>query len=312
MLASLLMAEGRPVPVDSLVDHLWDWNPPPMAAATIRSYISRVNSLLARDRIRIVRRAGGYQLSVEPEDVDLYRFRSLRRQAESVAGSGDLAHAAALLRQADDLWRGPALMGLPGEWASARRRVLDDERDEAVKLRIGFELDLGRQASVVGELRELAEQHPFDEEIARALMISLYRLGRQADALQVGRDISERFAEESMETGPQLRDIQVRILRGDAGLSVTPVYRSSGREAQPNTLLPDAPDFVGRTAEVEWLTADCQGNAPVLEVITGMGGVGKTALAVHVAHRMTGRYPDAQLFVPLSEDGPDGTGGGAP
>ena len=105
VLASLLMNEGKPVPDDSLVDHLWDWNPPPMAAATVRTYVSRINTLLAQDGIRVSRQAHGYQLSVDPQAVDLHRFRSLRRQAESVAESGDLERAAALLRQAGDLWR---------------------------------------------------------------------------------------------------------------------------------------------------------------------------------------------------------------
>jgi tetratricopeptide (TPR) repeat protein/DNA-binding SARP family transcriptional activator len=277
-----------------------------MAAATIRTYISRINMLLAQDEIRIGRRAGGYQLSVDPQAVDLYAFRSLRRQAESVAGSGDLGHGAALLRRADDLWRGPALMGLSGEWASARRQVLDEERDEAVKLRIGFELDLGHQASVLGEIRELSREHPFDEEIARALMIALYRLGRQADALQVGRDMSERLAEAGIQPGSQLRDVQLRILRDNVGLGITPQYRSSEQRTQPNTLPAQASDFVGRTAELERLTAGSQGNAPLCRVIVGLGGVGKSALAVHAAHRMAGRYPDAQLYVSLAGKGPDG------
>jgi DNA-binding SARP family transcriptional activator/tetratricopeptide (TPR) repeat protein len=297
VLGSLLMAEGKPVAVDSLVDHLWDWNPPPMATATIRTYVSRINTLLERYEIRIGRRARGYELLVDPQAVDLHRFRSLRRQAESVARSGDLGHAAELLRQADELWRGPVLMGLSGEWISARRRALDEERHEAVKLRIGIELDLGQQASVLGKLRELLERHPFDEEIARDLMISLYRLGRQKDALQVGRDVSERFVEAGLEPGPQLRDVHTRILRGDAGLGVTPAYRNSGEAGQPNTLPPETLDFTGREEEVEWLTAGCQGNAPLLEVIGGMAGLGKTSLAVHVAHHMTTRYPDAQLFL---------------
>jgi DNA-binding SARP family transcriptional activator len=305
VLASLLMSEGKPLPVDSLADHLWGWNPPAMATATIRTYVSRINTLLA-EGIRIVGRAGGYQLAVDPRDVDLHTFRSLRRQAASVAGSGKLDYAADLLRQADELWRGPALMGLPGEWASARSQALDEERHEAVKLRIGIELDLGRQGSILGELRDLWERDPFDEEITRALMISLYRLGRQKDAIAVGRDASERFTEAGMKPGPQLRDAHIRILRGDAGLSVTPAYRSSSQLGQPNTLPPEAPDFTGRTEEVGLLIDSCQGNGPVLGTVEGMAGVGKTALAVHVAHRMTARYPDAQLFLPFPGTGPGG------
>jgi DNA-binding SARP family transcriptional activator/tetratricopeptide (TPR) repeat protein len=304
VLASLLMAEGKPVPVDSLVDHLWGWNPPPMASATVRTYVSRIKTVLEQDGIRIGHQARGYLLPVDPQLVDLHRFRSLRRQAESVAESGDLRHAAALLRQADELWRGPLLMGLSGDWVLARRKALDDERLETVKLRIGIELDLGRQASVLRELREMSERHPFDEEVAQNLMISLYRLGRQKDAAQVGREVSERFTEAGMQSSPQLRDVHTRILRGDARLGVTPAYRSSGQASQPNTLPSESSDFAGREEETEWLTVGSQGNAPLLEIIGGMAGIGKTTLAIHVAHRMTARYPDAQLFLPFPGDGP--------
>lgn len=304
VVASLLMTRGRPVPVDSLARHLWDGQAPSAADGTVRTYVARINTLLAQDGVRIGRRAGGYELPADPQDVDLHRFRSLRRQAASVAESGDPAHAVALLKQGNELWRGPALMGLSGEWASALRTALEEERREAVKLRIAMELDLGRQASVVGELRELAGCHPFDEEVARALMIALFRLGRQVDAIQVGREVSERFANEGLEPGPQLRDLHVQILRGDARLGVTPAYRNPGQAGQPNTLPPEDPGFVGRAREAELLTAGCQGNTPLLQVVEGMAGIGKTTLAVQVAHRMTARYPDAQLFLRFPGDGP--------
>jgi tetratricopeptide (TPR) repeat protein/DNA-binding SARP family transcriptional activator len=306
VVVTLLVAGGKPVPVDSLARHLWGWGASPSAAATIRTYVSRVNALLARDGLRIGRRAGGYELPVDPQAIDLHRFRLLRRQAESVAESGDPGHAADLLRQADDLWRGPALMGLPGTWASALGEALDEERLEAVKLRIGIELDLGRQASVLGELRELSGRYPFDEEIARALMVGLFRLGRPKDAIQVGREVSERVAEAGMEPGPQLRDAHTRILRGDTGLGVTPAFRGPDQAGQPNTLPPDNPDLVGRADETQLLTAACRANTPLFEVIEGLAGVGKTALAVCVAHRMTTRYPDAQLFLRFPDDGPRG------
>ena len=96
VVASLLMTEGKPVPVDSLADHLWGWNAPPMATGTVRTYVSRINVLLARGGLRIVHRAGGYELPADPQVVDLHRFRSLERQAGSVAESGDLGHAVAL------------------------------------------------------------------------------------------------------------------------------------------------------------------------------------------------------------------------
>lgn len=305
VLASLLMAEGRPVPVDDLADHLWGWDSSPMAAATIRTYISRINKLLALEGIRINSRRGGYQLMTDPQDVDLHRYHSLRRQAESVAESGDLDHAAALLRAADELWRGPLLMGLSGEWVAARRKALDDERHEAVKLRIRLDLNLGRQRLILGELRELSARYPFDEEIARVMAIALYRLGRQADALRAAREISERFAEAGIDPSPELREVHSQILRGDSSLGVTPAYRSPDRP-QPNTLPPESPGWVGRTEETERLAADHGGNAPVFAAVVGMAGVGKSALAVHVAHLMASRYPDAQLFVPFPQQGDAG------
>lgn len=306
VVASLLMAGGKPVSIDSLASHLKGSESSPVTAGTIRSYVWRINNLLAQDGLRIGHRAGGYELPVDPQAVDLHRFRSLRRQAESVAESGDLGHAAGLLSEADELWRGSALMGLSGEWASALRRALDEERHETVKLRIRIELDRGRQASILGELRELSEHYLFDEEIARELMITLYRLGRPNDAIQVGRDISERCAKAGMQPSPQLRDVHTRILRGDTGLGVTPAYRSSSQVGQPNTLLPDNPDFVGRAEETEVLTAGSLDNTPLLEVIEGAAGIGKTTLALRIAHRMTARYPDAQLFLSFPADGSHG------
>lgn len=307
VVASLLLAEGMPVPSASLARHLWGWDTSPTSEGSVRTYVTRANTLLARGGLRISRRAGGYELPVDPQAVDLRRFRSLRRQAESVAESGDPVHAVALLEQADELWRGPALMGLSGEWASATGRALDEERREAVKRRLSIELDLGRQASILGELRVLSELDPFDEEIARALMIALYRSGRQKDAIEVGRDISERIAKAGLNPSAQLREMHTRILRGDASLGFTPAYRNSDQAREPSSLPPDNPEFVGRAEETEFLTVGCEANAPLLEVIEGPAGVGKSALAVHVAHRMATRYPDAQLFLSFPGEGPRGT-----
>src|ERR1700733_597353 len=111
VVASLLMTEGKPVPVDSLAEHLWGWDAPPTATGTVRTYVSRINTLLAHGGLRIIHRAGGYELPADPQVVDLHRFRSLERQAGSVAESGDLGHAVALLKQADELWRGALLWG---------------------------------------------------------------------------------------------------------------------------------------------------------------------------------------------------------
>lgn len=302
VLTSFLLVPGRVVSIDSLIDHLWGDDAPQMARTTIRTYISRINSLLTQHlEARIHRYAHGYRLNIDPQAVDLHRFRSLKRQAEAVAESGDLHHAAALLGQAAELWQGPALAGLPGDWISRVSLGLEDEHYEGTRFRIKIEMALGHQGSLLGELRELTEQHPFDGEIITAWMTALFRSGRQAEALQVGREASERFAETGMDPSPELLEVHERILRNDVVLGVTPAYRRAGRVFQPNTLPPEATDFTGRTAEVEMLTRDCRlGNAPLFAIIEGMPGVGKTALAVRVAHQMTGRYPDAQLYLSFS------------
>jgi len=303
VLASLLITPDTAVSVDSLVDHLWDSDPPQMARETVRTYIARVNKLLGRHSApRIYSRARGYRLDVDRQAVDLHRYRFLKRQAVAVSESGDDSHAVALLKEADALWRGPALMGLTGDWIASKREDLEEERYEGALLRIKLELALGRQAGLLGELRELAERHPFDEKIIEYEMIALYRAGRQADALQLGRETTNRFAELGLEPGGQLAETYQRILRGDSEFGVTPVYRRPGRAPQPNTLPPEPAEFTGREAEMKQLTRDShQGNAPLFKVIEGMPGVGKTALAVHAAYHLADRYPDAQIYLNLPE-----------
>jgi len=304
VLVSLLITPGAAVPVDSLVDHLWDSDPPQMARETMRTYISRINKVLGQHSApRIHSHARGYRLDVDGQAVDLHRFRSLRRQAVAVSASGDDSHAVALLRDADALWRGgPALMGLPGAWIASKRGDLEEERYEAAVLRIGLEVGLGRQAGLLGELRELAERRPFDEKIIEYEMIGLYRTGRQADALQLGRETTGRFAELGMEPGVQLVETYRRILQGDSELGVTPAYRRTGRAPQPSTLPPDPAEFTGREAEMERLTKDSYlGNTPLLAVIEGMPGVGKTALSVRAAYHLADRYPDARIYLNFRE-----------
>ena len=304
VLVSLLITPGAAVPVDSLVDHLWDSDPPQMARETMRTYISRINKVLGQHSApRIHSHARGYRLDVDGQAVDLHRFRSLRRQAVAVSASGDDSHAVALLRDADALWRGgPALMGLPGAWIASKRGDLEEERYEAAVLRIGLEVGLGRQAGLLGELRELAERRPFDEKIIEYEMIGLYRTGRQADALQLGRETTGRFAELGMEPGVQLAETYRRRLQGDSELGVTPAYRRTGRAPQPSTLPPDPAEFTGREAEMERLTKDSYlGNTPLLAVIEGMPGVGKTALSVRAAYHLADRYPDARIYLNFRE-----------
>ncbi len=301
ILAILLLTQGTPVPAEVLIDRVWDESPPSKARENLSSYVARLGGRLRNalgDQAQLQRRAGGYQLDVDPEAVDLHHFYRLRRQARSVAGSGETDHAVSLFREADELWRGQPLAGLPGKWMAGMRTGLEEERRAAIQERIELELRLGHHADLLGELGQLAAQYPLDESFTACQMTALYRSGRQADALTLYLDVHRRLVEQGTEPGPELSALHQRILHRDPELAITPVYLQPGHAPQPNTLPPDTGDFVGRADELSLLTTVHEPTGvPLIRIIEGMPGVGKTALAVHSARHMSGRYPDAQLYL---------------
>lgn len=301
VLVSLLLTPNVSVATEVMIDRLWGDDPPPKAKTTIRSYVWRIDRVLSQAACKtsyIGRQAGGYALDVNPHAVDLHLFRSLKRQSDALAESGELQHAAALLAQAGRLRRGRPLAGLPGDWIGRVRGSLEEELRSATTRRIEVELMLGRHAELLAELSELAERYPLDEGITAHRMIALFRSGRQADALGAYRDTRARLVAEGVEPASELAQLHQRILRHDPELAITPVYRRFGREPQPNTLPADIGDFIGRGEELQLVTEEPgPERKPELWIIEGMGGIGKTALAVRAGHVMTERYPDAQLFL---------------
>jgi DNA-binding SARP family transcriptional activator/tetratricopeptide (TPR) repeat protein len=301
VLTSLLLTPNMPVTAETLIDRLWGDDPPPKAGTTIRSYVWRLDktiSLAVADGARVTRQGRGYALKVDPHAVDLQRFRTLKRQSDTLAESGETRRAAELLREAEAVWRGQALSGLLGEWVAGTRASLDEERRAATLRRIELELILGRHTTLLAELAELSEQYQLDEDLAAFRMTALFRAGRQTDALRVYRDVRARLIAEGVEPGIELMRLQQRILRQDPELAITPAVGSVGTRQRPRNLPADIGDFTGRAAEMNTLTEE-NGARPVLRVIEGMGGVGKTVLAVHAGHRMAWRYPDAQLYLNL-------------
>ncbi len=321
VLAVLLLEAGRPVPVRAIIDRVWDGHEPCKARNNLQTYVARLRRQLesaahedarcgsqASD-VRLSHRSGVYVLDTEPERVDLYRFRRLREEARALLGSDD-EEAVRLLRQATGLWRGPALADLTGGWAERVRLHLEEERLSAVVERIEAELRLGRHADVVTELSHLVEEHPFQEPLAGLLMLALYRCGRQADALACYRRTRRILVDElGQQPGPELQELHQRILRRDPELApprrpaVAPVPRL-------NNLLRDIPEFTGREQEMSRLLSMAAGErqpadtAVAIEAIDGMAGVGKTTLAVHAAHLLSDRYPDAQLYLNLRAHDP--------
>src|SRR6266516_1295962 len=309
ILAMLLLTPRTIVPVETLIDRLWDTRPPPKARESLSVYIARLRASLRRavsDSVRLVGRAGGYTLEVDPEVVDVHQFRRLRRQADALAASGDYDHAAVLLREADGLWRGQALAGIRGHWVERMRDSLEEERRAAIVERVGCELELGRHADLVGELRHLLTQYPLDETLVAHQMTALYWSGRPADALSLYRQTRRRLVDEQgTEPGPMLSELHQRILCRDPGLAVTPSGRRPGWATPPDTLPPETAEFVGRHEELGLLTGQ-RGNIPGIVMIEGMPGVGKTALARRVAHLVSWQYPDGTLYLNLHSHDPGG------
>ena len=300
VLAILLLTPRTIVPAEVLIDRLWDTRPPPKARESLSVYIARLRAslrLALDDGVRLAGRARGYVLDVDPEAVDLHQFRRLRRQAEALSASGDYDHAASLLREADGLWRGQALAGIPGDWVGRMRDSLEEERRGAILERVECELELGRHADLVGELRQLLAQYPLDETFIAHQMTALYWNGRPADALSLYRETRGRLVDEQgTEPGPMLAELHQRILRRDPQLAVRHAGQRPGPVSRPDALAPETGEFVGRSGELELLTGE-HGDIPQVSVIEGMPGVGKTALALRAARVVSAQYCDGLLYL---------------
>ncbi len=300
VLAILLLSPRTIVPAEVLIDRLWDTRPPAKARENLSAYVTRLRGRLQHaqvDRACLVARAQGYLLNVDPETIDLYQFRRLCRQAAALAESGDPEHGASLLRDADKLWHGQALAGLVCDYAVRMRGSLEEERRAAILQRIDLEFAAGLHAGHVGELGELLAQHPLDEAVIAAQMKALYQSGRPSDALGLYRDTRTRLIGElGTEPGSMLSELHQRILRRDPRLAVTLADQGLGSASQPDTLPPNAGDFVGREAEIRLLTSE-HDKIRRVAVIKGMPGVGKTALAVQVARSAREAYPDGTLYL---------------
>jgi DNA-binding SARP family transcriptional activator len=215
LLARLLLEPGRVVPVDTLVDDLWR-DPPASAHKVVQVYVSQLRKALGADAIET--RAPGYLARAAADESDLGRFEQL---AERARGTGEPAKKAALLREALDLWRGPALAEFRDEpFAEAAARRLAELRLYALEERIDAQLDLGEHARLVPELEALVEEEPLRERPRGQLMVALYRSGRQAEALARYRDGRALLVEElGIEPGPALQELERAILRQEEALT---------------------------------------------------------------------------------------------
>lgn len=222
LLSCLLLHARRVVSREQLIDTLWASRPPPRAARSLETKISRLRAALG-ETATVVARGGGYILEVPADEIDVDRFRGALATGRSLLGDQP-EDARVMLEGALALWRGPALGGLPDDVLSGERARLDDERNEALEARIDADLALGEGASLVGELQELCSEHPARERLTEQLMLALYRSGRQTDALETYRAAYRYLRDElGIQPSPRLRDLEQAILRQDDGLGPLPV-----------------------------------------------------------------------------------------
>ena len=304
VLAALLLGAGRALSLDELAEALWGTAAPPSARASVRNYVKRVRKGLGSPAgSRIITQSRGYLIQADPGEVDVSRFEAHLRAAKAAARDGAWDAAAAEAGAGLDLWRGEPLADVGSEPLMAREGPrLAELRLQALETRIDADLQLGRHADAVAELKRLACAHPLREHLHVSLMLALYRDGRQSEALSVYRDARNLLAEElGVEPGPALRDLHQRILIADPTLAVPEPAVLTG-PATPRELPADVRHFTGRDGELAVLTTQLEqpgAAAPRTVVISGTAGVGKTALAVHWAHQAAGQFPDGQLYINL-------------
>jgi DNA-binding SARP family transcriptional activator/Tfp pilus assembly protein PilF len=301
LLAALLLKANRIVSVDELVGRLWDTVPPPKPKAALHAQVARLRRALGTpDPIQTV--PGGYRISIQPGQLDLERFDILVRRASEAE---DPAEQSRQLSEALALWRGPALADVVCE--SLHRDVvpaLTEGRAQALERRIDADLRIGRHAELISELRTLTGEYPLRERCWGLLMVALYRSGRQAEALEAYRTIRRLLVDVlGVEPGSELRQLERGVLTDDPELQQPALTapRTLVENWIPQYQLPrEAAGVVGRDHLVDELIGRLTGPGPVPVVaIHGGAGVGKSTLAVRVAHRVRTSFPDGQWFVRL-------------
>jgi DNA-binding SARP family transcriptional activator len=315
LLGLLGVAAGRTVTAAALVDGLWgeEWSPGREKNLHVLVYQlrRRLAAVEPGGGARLARAGAGYRLVLGLGELDVEAFWDLAGRGRSAARAGGAEQARELFGRALGVWRGAALADtaplcprLAGEAAR-----LEEARLAVVEERIGCDLVLGLHGEVAGELAALVGEFPLREKLAALLMTALYRCGRRGEALAVYEAARRVLAGElGLDPGPELAGLQAQVLADDPALAV-PAAGAVPRVV-PRQLPAGAGFFAGREAELKELDAllgqagaedgaDGPGGAVVISAVAGMAGVGKTALAVHWAHKVAGRFPDGQLYVNL-------------
>jgi DNA-binding SARP family transcriptional activator/Tfp pilus assembly protein PilF len=330
VLGLLAMRANRAVSRDELIDGMWGDDPPPSAVNAVHVYVAGLRRAVEPRRAhrapgRILIASGpGYLLRLRPGQLDVETFGQHVASARESRERDDFPATIASLDAALALFQATPLSGIPGPWADIERVRLGELHLTALEERVDAMLGLGRHAEAAVQLAGLVREHPLRERLHGQLMLALYRCGRQADALAAFAGARRILIEQlGIEPGPELQRIHAQILAAHADLESAPVEFPAGEPPAgkptvpfigPTQLLADVPAFTGRAdelAELDRLLADTVNTdsgalrALVISAVSGTAGVGKTALAMHWAHRVRDSFPDGQLYVNLRGYDPD-------
>ena len=298
VLVALLIDVNRPVPTDQLIDRVWSDELPHRARNSLAGYLSRLRQVIAKDGVEIARQSGGYVLTADPLSIDLHSFRELTAKARAAT---DPVEADGLFEKALAMWRGVPFATLDTPWMNDVRVALEAERLAVILDRNDAGLRVGRHGELLPQIAAMVPDHPLDERLAGQLMLAQFRCGRQADALETFRVMRDRLVEElGADPGPALRQVHQQILDGDPGHQVSPpATPRPSVTAGPRIGVPRRiTSFVAREDDIASVTA-ALGDGPLV-TLTGVGGVGKTRLALEVASRMEEGFDDGACFCELA------------
>lgn len=297
----LLAQPNQTVPLERLLAALWGDRPPASARANLQQYVHQLRVVLGGNRL--LSQSGGYSIAVG-DGLDASHFRSLAAKGRAELDKGAIEQAGRTLRAALDWWRGPAYADFVAcDLLAEEASRLEQLRLTAYEGWAEAELALGRHVDLTTELADLAQAHPFRENLRGHLMLALYRSGRQVEALQAFRDIDTLLRRQlGVEPGPALQRLHEAMLRNDEHLQ-TAVHPLKATPPVAWWLPTPLSDFVGRQQELDTIESHvmaCRGrNAAPMIAISGLPGIGKTALAIMATHRLKNAFAAGQLYLDL-------------